>query len=144
MKKLSILFTLVMLLAGVSAQAQKKSRIQPQPPPVRQEHIVQDEEGDGYFVFDIVTGDFTCNVCEYGYEWKGKGDVKIDGFNIYFTALTEDYSMFVSLNVWDRQGKAVIDLYRLPDGKFDIQPIQELWSDSDISNNTKNCYGIKR
>lgn len=144
MKKLSIFFALIVMLAGVSAQAQKKNtRIQPiTPPPIKQLQCVQDDEGDGFFMFDMVTGDFTCNVCEYGYEWKGKGQVKIDGFNVYFTAITEEYNMFVSLNVWDKQGKAVIELYKLPDGKYDIEPMRENWVDGNIYDNSMNCYKL--
>ena len=58
MRKLSILFVLALMLAGVSAQAQKKNRIQPIPPPVKNILSVQDQDGGGYILFDITTGDF--------------------------------------------------------------------------------------
>ena len=143
MKKLSILFVLAVMLAGVSVQAQKKNRIQPPPPPpMKQTQTVQDEDGGGYFTFDIVTGEFKCNMCEYGLAFGGVGQVKIDGFNIYITALSEEYSMFVSINVWDKQGKAVMEIFNPPPGSAVDANLREYWTDGNIYNNTLSCASI--
>src|SRR5205085_10577939 len=109
MRKLSILFVLALMLAGVPAQAQKKSRIQPIPPPVKNILSVQDQDGGGYILFDITTANFKCNMCESSYEFGGTGQVKVDGFNICLTAVTDSYKVFVEVNAWDSKGKAVID-----------------------------------
>jgi len=127
------------MLVGVSAQAQRKN-----PPPGIQPLIkilsVQDQEGGGYIWFNIVTGEFTCNMCEYGYVIKGTGQVKIDGFNVYMGAVTDEYQMFVSIDVWDRQGKAVIELFRMPDPK--TEPIREFWTDLNINDNKLVCFSL--
>src|SRR3954453_12954766 len=93
MKKLSILFTLVVMLAGVSVEAQKKRPIPPIPPPVKNVLSVQDQDGGGYILFDITTGDFKCNMCEYGIAWGGTGAVKVDGFNVFLSAVTDSYQV---------------------------------------------------
>ena len=141
MKKLSILFALAVMLAGASVQAQK---IQPVPPPAKKIYSVQDQDGSGYIWFNVVTGEFACNMCEYGFTFEGKGEVKVDGFNVYFGTLTDSYQMFVSVNVWDRQGKAVIEVFQSPGGRADIEPIQEFWTDLNISNNSMTCVKTLR
>jgi len=140
MRKTSLLLAIIVLLASVSAQAQKP-RLQPAPigPPVKNVLSVQDQEGGGYLVFDVLTGSFKCNMCEYKLAFSGKGQVKVDGFNVYLSAVTESYEIFVSLNVWDRQGKAVMEIYQSPDGTTDLQPIREFWTDLNIDDNSKDC-----
>jgi hypothetical protein len=141
MKKLSILFALVIMLAGASVQAQK---IQPAPPPVSKILSVQDQDGSGYIWFNVVTGEFTCNMCEYGYTFSGKGEVKVDGFNVYLAAVTDSYQIFVSLNMWDSQGKAVMEMFQSPQDKADLVPIQEFWTDLNIRNNSLQCSKIQK
>ncbi len=141
MRKLSILFTLIVMLVGVSAQAQRKNP-PPEIRPVVKILSVQDQEGDGYIWFNIATGEFTCNMCEYGYVINGTGQVKIDGFNVYLGAVTDEYQMFVSINVWDRQGKAVVELFKAPDMKFESDRLQENWTDLNIDDNKLVCNSI--
>jgi len=141
MRKISILFALAVMLAGASVQAQK---IQPAPPPVKGIYSVQDQGGGGYIWFNVVTGEFSCNMCEYGFAFDGKGEVKVDGFNVYLGAVTDSYQIFVSVNVWDRQGKAVMEIFQLPNGKADIEPIQEFWTDLNINDNPLACVKTLR
>ena len=139
MRKLSILFVLALMLAGVSVQAQKKSRIQPIPPPVKNLLSVQDQDGGGYILFDMTTGNFKCNMCEYGIALGGTGNVKVDGFNVYLSAVTDNYQIFVVVNVWDCQGKAVITVFPSPNAQLDTEPIQEFWTDLNTKNNALDC-----
>jgi hypothetical protein len=139
MEKLSLLFTLVLFLGIVPILGQQKSRIQPIGPPVKQMLSVEDQTGDGYILFDITTGNFKCSMCEYGYDFSGTGQVKIDGFNVYLSAVSDSYQLFVSLNVWDKQGKAVMEIFQSPNGQLDIPPIQEFWTDLNISDNSLLC-----
>ncbi|HWO02542.1 MAG TPA: hypothetical protein VNS63_25085, partial [Blastocatellia bacterium] len=113
--------------------------IQP-PPGIRPAGVlIQGDTGEGFMTFELKSGAFTCNLCEYGYELKGVGDVKIDGVNIYFSAVTEDYSVFASANVFDHQAKCVIEVLRMPDKGYDIQPITEYLVDSDMLNSKPDC-----
>jgi hypothetical protein len=127
------------MLAGVSAQAQKKG-LPPVIQPVSKILSVQDQDGGGYMWFNMLSGEFKCNMCEYGYVINGKGEVKVDGFNVYLTAVTDEYQIFISVNIWERQGKAVMEVFQLPNVKTDPQPIQEFWSDSNIDNNKLVCF----
>lgn len=141
MRKLIVLFALMVMLAGVSAQAQK---ISPIGPPVKKVYSVQAQDGGGFFIFDLASGEFKCNMCEYGYVFSGTGKVKVDGFNIYLSAVSDSYQIFVSVNVWDRQGKAVIELLKAPSLSYDIEPVKEFWSDTNMDNNSLDCFAIKR
>ena len=143
MRKLSIFLTMIVMLVGVSVEAQKK-KVRPIGPPVKKVYSVQDQESGGFFIFDLASGEFKCNMCEYGYAFSGIGEVKIDGFNVYFSAITDSYQMFVSVNIWDRQGKAVMELYKDPSTGFDIKPVQEFWTDLNMDDNSLDCSLIKK
>lgn len=143
MKRISLLLAFIALVGGVSVQAQKKNRIKPIGPPVKQLLTVQDETGDGFITFNLVSGEFNCNMCEYKYAFSGAGQVKVDGFNVYLTAVTDSYQIFVSLNLWDRQAKAVMEIFQSPEGKFDIEPIREFWTDLNIDNNSMKCAALQ-
>jgi hypothetical protein len=143
MKKLSILFTLMVMLAGVSVQAQRKG-IRPIGPPVKKVYSLEDQKTGAFLIFDLVSGEFKVNMCNYGYAFGGTGQVKVDGFNVYLSAVTDSYNIFVSINVWDRQGKAVMELFKDPGGVNDIVPIQEFWTDLNIDDNVLDCVKISR
>jgi len=51
--------------------------------------------------------------------------------------------MFVSLNMWDRQGKAIMEMYKSPEGTTDIESIREFWEDLNIDNNSMTCAEIQ-
>ena len=140
MKKTTLLLAIIVLLAGVSVQAQRVNRIKPIAPEPKL-LSVQDQDGDGYILFDIVTGEFKCNLCEYKTGFSGTGQVKVDGFNVYLTAVTDSYRMFVSLNMWDRTGKAVMEVFT--NNQTDLEPIQEFWEDLSIDNNSLNCVKLQ-
>jgi hypothetical protein len=140
MRKTSLLLAIIILVAGVSAQAQKKGIkpiLPPTPPPGML--CVEDSDGGGFIVFDLKTGDFKCSMCEYNYAFGGTGSVTIDGFNAYLTVVTDEYQMFVSVNMWDRQGKALMVVLKAPDAKSDIDAFKEFWTDVNIDNNKMAC-----
>ena len=144
MKRISLVLGLILLLTGVSVQAQKKNKsIQPIGPPIKGLVSVQDQDGEGYISFDLLTGEFLCQMCEYKYTYRGVGQVKLDGFNVYLTAVTDSYQIFVSLNMWDREGKAVMEMFKAPDEKFEIVPFKEFFTDLNIDNNSLSCYKIQ-
>jgi hypothetical protein len=143
MRKLSILLTLIAMLAGVSVQAQKKG-IRPIGPPVSKVYSVQDQDGDGFMMFDLVSGEFKCQICEYGFGFSGIGEVKVDGFNVYFSAVTDNYHIYASVNVWERQGKAVMEIYKDPGGSIAFEPFQEFWTDLNMDDNSLDCFVVKK
>jgi len=146
MRRINLVLAIVVLVAGVSVQAQTKNKLRPQPtePPVPKLLSVQDQTGGGFIKFDIVSGDFKCNLCEYGFVFGGTGQVKVDGFNVSLSAVTDTFRIFVSLNMWDRQGKAVIEVFQSDHMQNDLGPIQEFWADLNINDNSLACVAIQR
>lgn len=142
MRRISLVFAIAALLIGVPVQAQKQMRPIIQPPPSVPSILIQGENGEGYMTFDMKTGDFMCNLCEYGYIFKGKGEVKIDGCNIYFSAITDDYTMFASVNKCDNQAKCVVEVFRVPENNYDIEPITEYLVDKEMLNSKPDCNPV--
>lgn len=148
MRKISLLFAIIVLLAGVSVQAQKKRGPTPIGPPAPKFLTVQDQDGGGFIVFDLSTGEFKCNMCEYKYAFSGPGDVKINGFDVSLSAVTDKYQVFVTVNMWDRVAKAVMYVPSSSDTGLAVdmnggEGIQEFWTDLNIDNNTLNCASIQ-
>ena len=92
--------------------------------------------------FDMKSGAFKCNLCEYGYVFKGKGEIKIDGCTIYFSAITDDYTMFATVNKCDNTAKCVVEVFRVPENNYDIEPITEYLFDKDMLNSTPDCNKV--
>ncbi len=144
MRKIGLVLALIVLLAGVSVQAQRKSP-KPRfvPPTVEVTNIVvQDDNGGGYFVFDPVSGAYKCNLCEYGYVLSGVGEVKIDGCNVYFSDIQKGYRMFASMNMCEHEAKTAVEVFALADFGFSIEPILEYWTDKDMNDSTTECGSL--
>jgi hypothetical protein len=144
MKRIIFVIAIVVLLAAVPALADKKNRPIIQPPPgIRPAAVlIQADGGEGYMTFNLTTGAFNCFLCEYGYEFKGIGNVKIDGCNVYFSVVTDAYSMFSSVNMCDRQAKCVVEVYQHPDKTWDIAPLTELLVDSNMADSKAECLAV--
>jgi hypothetical protein len=141
MRKIGFVLAIMVVLAGVSVQAQKKSPTPQFVPPTVEPTliVVQDDNASGYLVFDPVSGAYKCNLCEYGYVLSGIGQVKIDGCNVYFSDIQGSYRMFASLNMCEHQAKIAVEVFALPTLGFDIEPILEYWTDSDMRGSTTEC-----
>lgn len=142
MRRISLVFAIAALLIGIPVQAQRQFRPIIQPPPSTPSVLIQGDTGEGYMTFDLKTGAFNCNLCEYGYVFKGIGGVKIDGCTIYFSAITDDYTMFATVNKCDNQAKCVVQVLRVPHQDYDIEPITEYLTDKDMRNSTPDCNSV--
>lgn len=134
MRRTSLLVAMIVLLIGIPVEAQK---IRPIKGPTGQV-VVQGEAGEGYLVFNLSSGEFKCYLCEYGYTMGGVGEVRIDGCNISFSAITNEYSIFSSVDKCGQQAKVAVEMY-LKDPRFDIQPAYESWSDSNLLDSKPTC-----
>ncbi|MFY9611538.1 MAG: hypothetical protein WAU45_23365 [Blastocatellia bacterium] len=140
MRRISLIAAMIALLVGIPVQAQKKVRgIMPPTPEPTTLVTVKDDGGGGFLHFDLKSGEFKCYLCEYDYALTGFGEVKIDGCNLYFSAITADYRMFASLNMCEHQGKSAVEIFRVPDSKFGIESMFEYWTDTDMNNSTPDC-----
>ena len=139
MRRIVFLMIMALMLVTASVEAQKKSKLPViQPPTPAGNYAIQDDEGEGFMIFDAATGAFKCVLCEYGYTYSGIGVVKKEGLNCYFNCETESYRMYVSMNAYDRQGKVVIEIYKAPNG-YDVPPVTEYWEDTNMDNNLLDC-----
>jgi hypothetical protein len=146
MRKISLVFAMIMLLASASVMAQKNNAspaplIGPTPEPTWV--CIQDDNGGGYFMFNLADGSFKCTLCEYNYDMDGVGQVKIDGCNVYFSVLNEKYRMFASLDMCSQQAKIAIEVGGLPSwGYATVTPeaqFREYWSDSNLGDSKPDC-----
>lgn len=131
----------MVMLTGVSVQAQKKGAQGRITPPVIQPQIVviQDDSGGGFLQFDPISGVYKSSLCEYGYAFSGKGQVKVDGCNVYFSDIQPGYRIFASINMCAHDAKCAFEVFELPNLGFDIEPIYETWADTDMRNSTTEC-----
>jgi hypothetical protein len=139
MRKLSLMFLIIALLAGVSVQAQKKNKGGDTAPPVRtpQTVIMQDDAGEGFMLFDLSTGAYKCKLCEYGYYFTGVGSVKIDGCLATFSAVEAGYTMTAYADICEQKAKCFIEVRRVKG--FDLEPFVEVLSDSNLRDSQATC-----
>lgn len=137
MRKLSLMFLAIVLLAGVSVQAQKKNRNQGPTVRTPQSVLMQDDAGEGFMLFDLATGAFKCKLCEYGNYYSGVGEVKIDGCLAIFTAAGDGYTMNAYADLCEQKAKCFIELRSK--GGFDIEPYVEILSDSNLRDSQAMC-----
>jgi len=144
MKKASLMLAIMVMLTGVSVQAQKKSaQFRISPPTIQPQFVViQDDSGGGYLLFDPASGAYKSNLCEFGFAFSGTGQVKIDGCNVYFSDIQPGYRIFASVNMCDQDAKCAFEIFELPSLGFDIEPIRESWTDTDMRNNTTECGAV--
>lgn len=141
MRKTSLLLAIIVMLVGVSVHAQKKSPQGRISPPIIQPKylVVQDDAGGGFLLFDPTTGAYKSSLCEYGYTFSGSGQVRVDGCNVYFSDIQPGYRIFASLNMCDHQAKCAFEIFELPELGFEIEPVLEYWTDTDMLDSTSEC-----
>jgi hypothetical protein len=89
--------------------------------------------------FDLMSGAFKCNLCEYGYSFSGIGSIKNDGYSVIFFANTDAYNMTAYVNVYDQAAKCLIEVYEKPG----VPLFQEALSDSNLSDSIATCNPVK-
>ena len=84
------MFAIIVLMVGVSVQAQKKNRLQPNPiGPLATSALTLEDQTGGGCVWFIMASEATseCNMCEYSIGFGKCGQVKVDGFNVHLSAV---------------------------------------------------------
>lgn len=136
---------MIMLLASASVMAQRNNAgpaplVGPTPEPSWV--CIQDDNGGGYFMFNLADGAFKCVLCEYNYDMDGVGTVKIDGCNVYFSVANEKYRMFASVDMCVQQAKIAIET-NPPTWGYANTPkgpqIKEYWSDLNLGDSKPDC-----
>ena len=137
MRKLSLMFLVIVVLAGVSVQAQKKNRNQGPGDRTPQSVLMQDDAGEGFMLFDLATGAFKCKLCEYGYYYSGVGSVKTDGCLATFSVTGPGYTITTYAEICEQKAKCFVELRSK--GGFDIEPYVEVLSDSNLRDSQATC-----
>jgi hypothetical protein len=141
MRRISLMLLVVALFASVTASAPKKQRIPGPTPPTPQMVTIQDEEGEGYMVFDLTTGAYKCNICEYGYSVGGVGSIKTDGCLVFFSAIGDGYTVTAFVSLCEQMAKCSIQVTK--QNGFDIEPWEEVLSDPNLRDSKATCGAVE-
>lgn len=153
MKKVTLIFSLFILLVALSAQAQQLPGIKhppvitpdPQAGPVIQydNTITVEDDASGYFlIFNPISGSYKFSRCSEGTAinvMSGTGKVKIDGCSVSLEDVQPSRTVLVSVNKCTQEGKAAIEQFSVKDRPLDILEIKEYLSDSNMRDNTRSC-----
>ena len=127
----------IALFASVTASAQKKKRIPAPVAPTPQQVIIQDEAGEGFMLFDLVTGAYKCKLCEYDSTFSGIGSVKTDGCIVIFAAVEQGYSMSAYVDLCEQKAKCALLINN--SGGPNPEPYEEILSDPDLRDSKATC-----
>ena len=137
MRKLGLLFLVIALFASVTAGAKKDRRIPAPSPFTNQLVTIQDDQGEGFMVFDLVTGAYKCKLCEYDYTYSGIGSVKTDGCIVIFGAVGVGYTMTAYVDLCEQKAKCTL-LISDSSGP-DSEPYEEVLSDPYLADSKATC-----
>ncbi|HET8675443.1 MAG TPA: hypothetical protein VFO63_06655 [Blastocatellia bacterium] len=134
MRKLSLMFLILLLLTAVSAEAQKRKRGDKLPPtPGPTLIVMQDDGGEGFMLFDMVTGAYKCKLCEYDYVYTGIGSVKVEGYTVTFSARDEGWTITSFIDLFEQKGKCFVEV------RGTWEPYLEILSDADLRDSQASC-----
>ena len=140
MKKVVLIIAIIGILTGISVLAQKKQPGVALTPKQSQLVCIQDDAGEGYMVFDLVTGAYKYRLCEYGALYTGVGAAKTDGCMTTFSAAGAGYAITASADLCGQQAKCIIDMISPYGGGA---PYQEVLSDGNLRDSVDTCNAIK-
>lgn len=135
MKKLSLMFAMLSLLAGVSVKAQENELV-----------TVQDDATKSFLVFNIKSGEYKFIRCGDQNVLYGIGKVTIDGCNVYLEDVSSNKRVVASVNICDQEGKAAVEVFEAAPATNSLKspaaastPMKEYLKDSSMKDNTPDC-----
>lgn len=147
MRKVSLLFAMILLIAGASVRAQNKGFDQQFD---REFDItVQDDETGNILVFNSKTGDYTFTRCGDGITMAGRGQVTRKGCSVDLVDIgapskdsrTDSYKVLVSADECTKEAKGAVEIYEwLKGDSGPIPPMKESLRDSDMTNSASSCF----
>jgi len=141
MKKLSFVCAIVILLAGMSAQAQKNSTLKPIDPPIFQldNIIIEDDASGNFLIIAPTTGEYKFQRCRDGFSMSGVGVVRLDGCLATFEDSQPDHRVLASINLCTQEAKAIVEKFAPIQNTFSTNAMKELLSDANLGDNTLSC-----
>ena len=152
MKKIGVMFAMMVLLASVSVSAQgfgSKQKFD-----IQYDVSVQDEATGNYLVFNSTSGYYKFTRCSDGVVMTGHGQVTRKGCSIDLVDIgplisTERidiplYKVLVSADECTREAKGAVEINEWMKGNPPIPPMRESLVDPDMGNNSGGCSGAAR
>jgi len=149
MRKQIVMCVILVLVVGVSVQAQKGINPIGPPIPFEQTIAIEDDATGSFLVFNTGSGKYAFTRCSDGFKTTGVGFVKVDGCSIYLEDTEADHRVVASVNECAQEGKAVFEKFTpvsiqphilpvdiTPD---DVTPFKALLTDQNIGNNLLDC-----
>ncbi|MFY9608614.1 MAG: hypothetical protein WAU45_08375 [Blastocatellia bacterium] len=142
MRKLILFCAMILLVTGVSVQAQKERAPKPISPPIIEfDHniSVEDDATGSFLVFDPNTGAYKFHRCSDGFAMDGIGFVKVDGCAVYLEDMQVDHRVLVSVNECAQEAKAAVETFAPTPVPLGFTPVKEYMSDRDMRDNSLSC-----
>src|SRR5215212_11673349 len=135
MKKLSLMFAMLFLIAGVSVKAQDNELV-----------TVQDDATNSFLVFNLRSGDYKFIRCGDQSVLYGIGKVTVSGCNVYMEDVGTNKRVLASVNICEQEGKAAVEVFEAPPVKDSLKsptiastPMKEYLKDSSMKDNVQDC-----
>ncbi len=133
MRKLFLIYAIIVLVAGGSAQAQQKPVDYIGPPvPFDQTISIEDDATGNFLVFSTGNGKYMFTRCSDGFTIGGVGVVKVDGCSISITDVQGGHRMVATVNECAQEGRALVE-------KFDAAAFKVTFGDQKMGDNLMNC-----
>ena len=142
MRKLTVVCAIIVLVAGVSVQAQKQIRPIGAPTPFNRTIGIEDDVTGNFLVFELATGSYKFTRCSDRFSLKGIGFVKIEGCSIHLEDLGVDHRVVASVNECDQEAKAIVETLEpsiTTDNSVDNSPFKAFIIDANMGNNLMDC-----
>jgi hypothetical protein len=141
MRTVGLMSLMVVLMVGVSVNAQKQNGLKPKPPIIQFDHdlIVEDDLSGSFLIIDPMSGDYKFYRCSDGFTLSGTGAVRILGCGISFEDLTPGRRVLASIDECTQQAKAVVETFAIVGNTADVATIKESLGDTNMRNNTMGC-----
>lgn len=143
MRKLALMCSMLVLVAGGSVRAQKPIREIGPPIPFNRTISIEDDTTGNFLVFELASGNYKFTRCSDRFTLEGVGSVKIDGCSIQFEDLEVDHRVVASVNECAQEAKAIVETFGTPsittDNSIDTSPFKAFLIDANMGNDLMDC-----
>ncbi|MEW6130569.1 MAG: hypothetical protein AB1757_26275 [Acidobacteriota bacterium] len=136
---LCILVTVTCLLVAPVVAQEKYITLYSQPIPESDLITIQDDSTGNFLLISLSSGEYKFYRCRDGLTFAGIGTVKLNGCAVTFESIDKLHRVLASVDECDQQAKAAIEIFTRWGNKFDIEPIKEYLSDSNMRDSTTEC-----
>jgi hypothetical protein len=139
MRRLSFILALIVSLAGASVHAQKG--VGPIDKDGEYDVGVQDDQNGYYLLFNSKSGDYHFERCSDGVEFQGTGQISVKDCEIILEDVGFNRYVVVTADLCQQSAKCLVRVFKGMKTIPYIPPMLETMSDSNMTDNTYDCYG---